>query len=134
MPRMFLAAVADETKVGLLDALIYSGLGILIVFAVLLVLMAFITIMSKLIKAGGKGAGAAAASAGAPAAESGEKRAPAATKPADSAVPQGTMLVSVGGKKHTVTVTEKLPRFSVTLNGRTHAVDVEECGKEDADK
>lgn len=132
MPLMsFAAAVVGEAKeVSITDALVYSALGFAIVFAVLLVLMAFIGIMSKALNLGSKEPKAAPAPVSAPA----PKAAPVAVSaPVASTVPEGAMFVTLDGKKHTVSVTEKLPRFSVTLNGRTHAVDVEESVEEAAE-
>ncbi len=138
MPFMFLAAAAESAESsaeeiirGPVDALGYSGLGVLIVFAVLLVLMVFITVMSKLVGLGGKKAPAAPAAA--PAKAPAAPASPAAKQPAEKAE-DGAMYVTLGGKRHAVTVEEKLPRFSVTVNGKTHAVDVEECEKEEAEQ
>lgn len=132
MPLMSFAAavVGDVKEVSITDALVYSALGFAIVFAVLLVLMAFIGIMSKALNLGSKEPKAAPAPVSAPA----PKAAPVAVSaPVASTVPEGAMFVTLDGKKHTVSVTEKLPRFSVTLNGKTHAVDVEESVEEAAE-
>ncbi len=132
MPLMSFAAavVGDVKEVSITDALVYSALGFAIVFAVLLVLMAFIGIMSKALNLGSKEPKAAPAPVSAPA----PKAAPVGVSaPVASTVPEGAMFVTLDGKKHTVSVTEKLPRFSVTLNGKTHAVDVEESVEEAAE-
>ena len=132
MPLMSFAAavVGDIKEVSITDALVCSALGFAIVFAVLLVLMAFIGIMSKVLNLGSKEPKAAPAPVSAPA----PKAAPVAVSaPVASTVPEGAMFVTLDGKKHTVSVTEKLPRFSVTLNGKTHAVDVEESVEEAAE-
>jgi len=63
-----------------------------------------------------------------------KKEAPAPVKEAApvSAPVKGDadMYVSLNGKKHAVSVEEKLPRFTVTLNGKTHGVDVESVEEE----
>lgn len=136
MPLMSFAAavVGDVKEVSITDALVYSALGFAIVFAVLLVLMAFIGIMSKALNLGSKEPKAAPAPVSAPVPQAAPKAAPVAVSaPVASTVPEGAMFVTLDGKKHTVSVTEKLPRFSVTLNGKTHAVDVEESVEEAAE-
>jgi len=117
--------IADKT-VSLLDAAVYSGLGIGIVFLVLVILMVFIAIMSAALKNSSDKPKVTSASK----AEKVEKNVavtstvkPVATTP--TAVPDGAMFVTLDGKKHTVTVVEKIPQFTVKLNGKTHSVDVE---------
>lgn len=124
------STVAEEDDVALTEALALSGLGFGIVFAVLVVLMAFITVMSAIIR-GGKKAEKPVQKKEAP------KAAPApapvaAPAPAPVAAVQGDadMYVSLNGKKHAVSVEEKLPRFNISLNGKTHAVDVESVEEE----
>lgn len=130
MPNIVVAANAAEPQIiSITDSLIYSAIGFAIVFAVLLILMAFIAIMSKVLSLGKKPEKAVAAAPVAPRPAPAVKKAPAAGK----SVPEGAMQVTLGGKKHTVTVTEKMPRFTVTLNGKSHAVDVEEVEKEAAE-
>lgn len=134
MPSIIVAANAAETEIiSIADSLICSAIGFAIVFAVLLILMGFIGVMSKVISIGNRKP--ATAPAGAPASKpvGTVKKSPVVDKPAPSAVPEGAMQVTLGGKKHTVTVTEKKPRFTVTLNGKSHAVDVEEVEKEAAE-
>ena len=115
-------------NVSLLDAGIYSGLGAGIVFLVLIVLMVFIGIMSYLLR------GQSEKTAEKPVVKAQnvekpvEKKVEVAAKSvasAPSAVPEGAMFVTLGGKKHTVTVVEKIPQFTVKINGKTHFVDVE---------
>lgn len=114
---------SSEAAVGIGEALGYSGLGIGIVFAVLVVLMAFIALMSGVLK------GASDKPKATPAPKKVEKpvqKPVEAPKPVASAtVPDGAMFVTLGGKKHTVTVEEKIPQFTVKVNGKAHAVDVE---------
>lgn len=134
MPSIIVAANAAETEIiSIADSLICSAIGFAIVFAVLLILMGFIGVMSKVISIGNRKP--ATAPAGAPASKpvGTVKKSPVVDKPAPSAVSEGAMQVTLGGKKHTVTVTEKKPRFTVTLNGKSHAVDVEEVEKEAAE-
>lgn len=130
MPNVVAAKTVEIIEISVTDSLIYSVIGFSIVFAVLLILMGFIGVMSKVLSVGKKPEKAVAAAApvakqSAPAV----KKAPAA----ENAVPAGAMQVTLGGKKHAVTVTEKVPRFTVTLNGKSHAVDVEEVEKEAAE-
>lgn len=130
--NLFLAvsgSEAAEKAVSITDALMYSVIGFAIVFAVLIVLMAFIGIMSKLLSIGKNEQKPAVAPIAAPAPV--QTAAPVAPV-APAAVPDGAMYVTLGGNKHTVTVTEKLPRFNVTVNGKAHAVDVEELNEEEA--
>ncbi|MBE6678275.1 MAG: hypothetical protein E7597_05735 [Ruminococcaceae bacterium] len=116
-----------QEEVEITEALALSGLGFGIVFAVLVVLMAFITVMSAVIR-GGKKEEKPAKKAEV------KKEAPAPVKEAApvSAPVKGDadMYVSLNGKKHAVSVEEKLPRFTVTLNGKTHGVDVESVEEE----
>lgn len=121
------SAEISQAAVSMGDALGYSGLGIGIVFAVLVVLMAFIAVMSFFLKGNSK---AKAEAPKAVKAEKEEKKAPASAPvsqlaPAPATVPAGAMFVTLGGKRHTVTVVEKIPQFTVKLNGKTHHVDVE---------
>lgn len=113
--------ISSDAEVTLSDALGYSGLGIGIVFAVLVVLMAFIALMSALLKGADKPKAAPAPKA--------EKAAPAPVTKVETAAPatasDGDMVVTLGGKKHNVTVVEKLPQFTVKLGGKVHSVDVE---------
>ncbi len=110
-------------------ALALSGLGFGIVFSVLVVLMAFITVMSAVIRGGKKEEKPA---------QKQQKKAestpvPAPVKeaaPAPAVKGDADMYVSLNGKKHAVSVEEKLPRFTVTLNGKTHGVDVESAEEE----
>lgn len=134
MPNIIVAAKTVKIiEISVTDSLIYSAIGFAIVFAVLLILMGFIGVMSKVISIGNRKP--ATAPAGAPASKpvGTVKKSPVVDKPAPSAVPEGAMQVTLGGKKHAVTVTEKKPRFTVTLNGKSHAVDVEEVEKEAAE-
>ncbi len=127
MPLMnFLAAATDvaDKKLSLMDALIYSGLGIAIVFAVLIVLMAFIWLMSKVMGTGKSKEKASTKEVKAPVQQTVAPAAPAAPVAA-APVPDGAMFVTLNGTKHTVSVTEKLPRFTVKVNGKAHSVDVE---------
>ncbi len=123
------ATIAGEEPVGetvsLVDAGIYSGLGIGIVFLVLVVLMAFIGVMSFLLRAKSDKPAVKPVEkkVEAPKVDAAPVAKPAAAAP--SAVPEGAMFVTLGGKKHTVTVVEKIPQFTVKLNGKTHSVDVE---------
>ncbi|MBQ3195484.1 MAG: OadG family protein [Clostridia bacterium] len=128
------STVAEEDDVALTEALALSGLGFGIVFAVLVVLMAFITVMSAIIRGGKK--------AEKPVQK--KEKSKAAPTPAPVAAPVATpvaapvaavqgdadMYVSLNGKKHAVSVEEKLPRFNISLNGKTHAVDVESVEEE----
>lgn len=127
MHLMNLAEKAVKTTT--VDSLIYSVLGFAIVFTVLIVLMAFIGIMSKAFRSGKKTEKAEAEPVSAPVQVAAPVAAPA---PAPATVPDGAMFVTLGGIKHTVSVTEKLPRFNVKLNGKTYAVDVEDV-EEDAE-
>ena len=112
-----------SAEVTLTDALGYSGLGIGIVFAVLVVLMAFIALMSALLRGSDKPKAAPAPKA--------EKVSPAPSPAAKvetaapASVPADAMFVTLGGKKHTVSVVEKIPQFTVKLDGKVHSVDVE---------
>ena len=117
-------SVADQsgTDVSLTEALGLSGLGVGIVFAVLIVLMAFITIMSAVIRGGKKEAKPVAV---AEPKQSEPKAAAPAPAPVASASGDADMYVTLNGQRHAVSVEEKLPKFTVTLNGKAHAVDVE---------
>lgn len=114
---------AANAEVTLTDALGYSGLGVGIVFAVLVVLMAFIALMSALLRGSDKPKAAPAPKAEKPA------PAPAPVSKVEESVPvsapDGAMYVTLDGKKHTVTVVEKVPQFTVKLGGKVHSVDVE---------
>ncbi len=117
------SAESSEAAVGIGEALGYSGLGIAIVFAVLAVLMAFIALMSKLLN--GKSNKTKKAPAPKKVEETVVKPIEVPKPVASATVPDGAMLVTLGGKKHTVTVEEKVPQFTVKINGKAHAVDVE---------
>ncbi len=121
------AEVGDEVTVS--EALALSGLGFGIVFSVLVVLMAFITVMSAVIRGGKKKEK--------PAKKAEVKKEAPAPAPVKEAAPvsapvkgDADMYVSLNGKRHAVSVEEKLPRFTVTLNGKTHGVDVESVEEE----
>lgn len=133
MPNVVAAKTVEIIEISVTDSLIYSVIGFAIVFAVLLILMGFIGVMSKVISLGNRKPATAPASAPASKPVATVKKPAVVDKSAPSAVPEGAMQVTLGGKKHAVTVTEKVPRFTVTLNGKSHAVDVEEVEKEAAE-
>lgn len=129
MPLMYVSAIESsvtesaQATVSLTDALGYSGLGVGIVFVVLVVLMAFITLMSAFLK--GTSSKPKASPAPKPQAPA---PAPVVSKPvaaAPATAPDGAMFVTLGGKRHVVSVEEKIPQFTVKLGGKTHNVDVE---------
>jgi len=123
----------SEEALGASDALAISGLGFVIVFVVLIVLMAFIGAMSFLLKgSNGKKKEKVQKPVQAPVQKPAEKETAPVSAPAASSAPEGSMFVTLGGKKHTVTVVEKVPRFTVKVNGKSHAVDVEPI-EEDAE-
>lgn len=126
-------AVSETEYISIMDSLTYSGLGFGIVFSVLIVLMAFITIMSFILRAGQKApktekAEKAPAPAPAPVKVEAPVVAPAPAAPVCSG--EADMFVTVNGKKHAVSVEEKIPRFTVTVNGKAHGVDVESVEEE----
>ena len=111
------------------SALGLSGLGFGVVCIVLVVLMAFITVMSAILRGGKKEKN--------PKKKVEVKKEAPVPAPAQKAEPapvavkgDADMYVSLNGKKHAVSVEEKLPRFTVTLNGKTHGVDVENAEEE----
>lgn len=123
----------SETELGASDALAISGLGFAIVFVVLIVLMAFIGAMSFLLKGtDGKKKENTQKPVQAPVQKPVKKETAPVSAPAATSAPEGSMFVTLGGKKHTVTVVEKVPRFTVKVNGKSHAVDVEPI-EEDAE-
>ena len=113
----------SKEAVTVTKSLAYSGLGIGIVFAVLVVLMVFIALMSAMLKGADKPKKAPAPKAEKPVERPVVKNEAPAPKPASA--PEGVMYVTLGGKKHAVTVEEKIPQFTVTLGGKSHSVDVE---------
>lgn len=120
---------SEEDELALGEAVGISGLGIGIVFAVLAVLMAFITAMSAIIRSGKKEKPVKKKAVVSPA----PVATPAATVKAEEkpAVAEGAdMYVTYGGKRHAVSVEEKIPRFTVTVNGKAHGVDVESVEEE----
>ncbi len=129
------AASADTSGTveisGLKDSLTLFGIGFGMVFVVLLILMAFIGIMALVLKKGTDAPVKAATPAPAPAAP--VATAPVApAKPAACSVPAGAdMKITLGGKTHAVSVSEKLPMFTVTSGGKKYAVDVEELTEEE---
>lgn len=126
-------AVSETEYISIMDSLTYSGLGFGIVFSILIVLMAFITVMSLILRAGKKTpktekAEKAPAPAPAPVKVEAPVVAPAPVAPVCSG--EADMFVTVNGKKHAVSVEEKIPRFTVTVNGKAHGVDVESVEEE----
>lgn len=125
--------VVEESKVTLIEALGLSGLGFALVFSVLIILMAFIAIMSALLRAGQKPAVKETAAPAAPVAAPAPQ--PVAAAPVVTPAPavysgEADMFVTLDGKRHAVSVVEKLPRFTVTVNGKSHGVDVEKIEEE----
>lgn len=116
---------AEESSeaVSLVDAAVYSGLGIGIVFLVLIILMVFIALMSAVLKGSADKPKAESTPKAEKAVAAAPVKKPVATAPA--VAPDGAMFVTLDGKKHTVTVVEKIPQFTVKINGKTHSVDVE---------
>lgn len=117
------------TQVSPAETALYSVIGFLIVFAVLLVLMAFIGVMSKVVGTSKKKPKEQpvpqAVQAPAPKAE--------AAPQADAvAVDDGAcvMKLRLNGKEHNVSVKEQIPQFTLTLGGKTHSVDVQPVDEE----
>ena len=54
-----------------------------------------------------------------------EKTSAAPAQTAENAANPCDMFVSLCGKRHSVSVSEILPTYTVTLNGRSYGVDVE---------
>ena len=125
------AESADKDNIGVVQALGYSGLGFSIVFVVLLVLMAFITIMSLIINGSKKKKRNSAENAPVP--ENQAEGQGTKEEAKREVQPEGSMTVTLNGRRHSVTVEEQLPRFTVNVDGKKHAVDVEEV-KESAEK
>ncbi len=126
--------VADEASKaveisGLKDSLSLFGFGFGMVFAVLLLLMAFIAIMAFFLKKNKAAPVEEKADTPAPVATS-EVSAPAPTPKAEpiatAVLADAQMNVTLNGKKHLVSVEEKLSQFVVSLGGKKRAVDVED--------
>lgn len=113
-----------STVVGASETALYSGIGFLIVFAVLLVLMAFIGIMSRVMGTAKKKPEKIEAPAPAPV--QAPKAEPAKAEAKDEVACDGAcaMKVKLNGKEHAVSVKECVPQFTLTLDGKDHGVDV----------
>lgn len=115
------------------ETALYSAIGFLIVFAVLLVLMAFIGVMSKVVGTAKKKPKAVDSPAPvqvpekAPAMDEAEVKAVSAAACDDGAC---SMKLRLNGKEHNVSVKEQIPQFTITLDGKSHSVDVQPVDEE----
>lgn len=118
------------TAVSFGEALGLSGLGFGLVFAVLIVLIAFITAMSAALRCGQKKAKPASDTV-AQKVDTPTAKAPVAPAPAvQAASDKADMYVTLNGVRHAVSVEEKVPHFTVKMNGKAYGVDVEKAEEE----